>query len=116
MSTMEGQKTVSGPRKKHFMLSTGNLIRYWRKRRQGKPQTSLSQIELAKLASISPAALRRYESGKALPPTKTLFLLAASLDLPPHVLLAPLWRKAREEVSQKRKALGFAKPVPQTWK
>ncbi len=106
---MEG--TVSKPGTS--LLTSGNLIAYWRKRRQGKPNTPLSISELATLCRISPASLRHYESGKVIPPTQTLFALAAALDIPPHILLAPLWRKMRETLAKRRGDIGFSSPVPE---
>lgn len=92
--------------------STDNLIAYWRTRRQGLPGQPLGLEGLCELTGIDRKTLFNYENGKVIPKAKHLFLIAAALDVPPHVLYAQLWRKVREDMADKRREVGFGKAYP----
>ncbi len=86
-----------------------NLIAYWRNRRQGYLGSTLSQEDLAMLLQINRNVLNDIEQGKSKPDIDTLFNIAAVLEIPPHVVFAPLWKKARERMNQRRTTAGFGK-------
>lgn len=79
-----------------------NFIAYWRARRQGRPGYPLTQAQLASLVARSVTIVGRYERGLRLPSVRTLFAIAAALEVPPHVLYPGLWRLAREGADKRR--------------
>ena len=80
-------------------------ISYLRRRTPGTQYAWLTQKELGDLAGLSEQAVARIERGRRLPSFGALFLIAAALGQPPHVLYADLWQKAREIVEERRRDL-----------
>ena len=50
-------------------------------------RAALSQIELAKKAGVTPAAVNRIERNRVEPQMRTVRKLAEALDVEPHVLI-----------------------------
>ena len=50
-------------------------------------RAALSQIELAKKAGVTPAAVNRIERNHVEPQMRTIRKLAKALDVEPHVLI-----------------------------
>lgn len=90
----------------------GNLIAYWRERRQGKPGSPMTQNDLARLISRDTSLVGRYERGERLPSFETLFTIAAALEVPPHVLYPSLWRSEFERIRRRRDELGMGTALP----
>lgn len=90
----------------------GNLIAYWRERRQGKPGSPLTQKELGQLIERDPSLVGRYERGERYPSFEILFTIAAALEVPPHVLYPSLWRKKFATMRERRGKLGLGTALP----
>ena len=77
-------------------------ISFLRKRTLGRRGGWLTQKELGELIGLSEQTVARIERGRRRPSFDALFLMAAALGQPPHVLYPELWQKAREVVEQRR--------------
>jgi len=102
--TLSNVSKLSSPR--------GNLIAYWRSRRQGKPGAALTQKELAQLIGKSTVMVGRYERGLRNPSLDVLFSIGAALETPPHILYPGLWRTRFAEMREKRNELGLGPALP----
>ena len=102
--TLANVPNLSSPR--------GNLIAYWRERRQGKLGSPMTQKDLALLIERDPTLVSRYERDERFPSFKTLFTIAAALEVPPHVLYPSLWRSEFERMRQRRDELGLGGALP----
>lgn len=85
----------------------GNLIAYWRERRQGKPGYPMTQNDLARLIARDASLVGRYERGERYPSFHILFTLAAALEVPPHILYPSLWRTQFATMRKQRSKLGL---------
>ena len=65
------------------VVKIGDNVRYWRMVR------TLTQVELAKRASITHAALVRIEKNKADPHVSTIRKLSEALEVDPRELIGP---------------------------
>ena len=63
------------------VVKTGENVRHWRTLR------TLTQVQLAEKAGISPAALVRIERNQADPHVSTIRKLADALEVDPRVLI-----------------------------
>ena len=77
-----------------------NNIGYWRKRSFNKSGKYLTQKELALLIGRSVSMTGRYERGQRRPTLEVLFLISATLRVPPQVLYPTLWEKCHEAVQK----------------
>ena len=81
-----------------------------RKRQFGRHGLWLTQKDLAELLGLSVQQIGRLERGERRPSVEGLFLLAAVLRQPPHLLYADLWQKSVEVIEAKRLELGIGEP------
>lgn len=81
-------------------------ISFLRRRTLGSRGGWLTQRELGDLVGLSEQTVARIERGRRRPSFDTLFLIAAVLGQPPHVLYPELWQRAREVVEQRRHDTG----------
>ena len=75
---------------------------FLRRRTPGCHGGWLTQKELGELVGLSEQAIGRIERGRRRPSFDALFLLAAALGQPPHVVFAEPWQRAREIITEKR--------------
>lgn len=83
------------------------LLSFLRKRQFGRKGLWLTQKDLAELLGLSVQEIGRLERGERRPSFEGLFLLAAILRQPPHLLYPELWQKASEVIEARRRELGI---------
>ena len=76
-------------------------------------RAALSQLELAKKAGVTPAAVNRIERNRVEPQMRTVRKLAKALDVEPRVLLeGPSLEQRRSGGSYPKQTAGFRGPRP----
>ena len=72
----------------------------------------MTQHDLAQLIARDASLVGRYERGERLPSFEVLFMIAAALEVPPHILYPSLWRSELARIRKRRDELGFGSALP----